>query len=480
MLRRKRGRSERHRRGAVVVQVAVLGTILVGFAALSVDVGAMYVVRAELQRCADSAALAAASALASYSPGVSEQEAIARAQEVVAANPVWGKELQLDPARDVIFGQARWNSQTDRYEFAALSHGVPSAVEVRVRLTHDSPNGPMKLMFANIFGKGEKEMWAVARAMVLPRDIMLVIDCSASMNDDSELRNEPFTDINIKEIWEALGKPTFGKMTVWHNSYSQMPRLYGSVSSIKKQLGLDKVPYPYRRGSWSQYISYVKYSMTIDGERYYRNRYGLRTFINYLLRMPDGGPLPPELAGTPEQPITAVKDAVALLVDYLQSVNADDWLGLTTYSETSRIELHLTNDYSRVLERVYSIHAGYFGRYTNIGAGINHAREELTSPRSRPYARKVMIVLTDGRANRPPSNARGNVVQQTEHAVRDGVQIHCISLGSLADTELMEQVAEMGGGEHFYVPTDDISQYEEDLKAVFRTIGGKRPVRLIW
>ena len=212
MLRRKRGRSERHRRGAVVVQVAVLGTVLVGFAALSVDVGAMYVVRAELQRCADSAALAAASALASYSPGVSEQEAIARAQEIVAANPVWCKQLQLDQARDVIFGQARWNSQTNRYEFVALSYGVPSAVEVRVRLTHDSPNGPMKLMFANIFGKGDKEMWAVARAMILPRDIMLVIDCSGSMNDDSELRNEPFTDINLKQIWEALGKPPISKI----------------------------------------------------------------------------------------------------------------------------------------------------------------------------------------------------------------------------------------------------------------------------
>ena len=47
------------RRGVVAVLVAVILVTLLGFAALTVDVGAMYNARAELQRSADAAALAA-------------------------------------------------------------------------------------------------------------------------------------------------------------------------------------------------------------------------------------------------------------------------------------------------------------------------------------------------------------------------------------------------------------------------------------
>ena len=49
------------RRAVVAVQVAVLFSVLVGFAALVIDVGAMYNVRADLQRTADASALAGAS-----------------------------------------------------------------------------------------------------------------------------------------------------------------------------------------------------------------------------------------------------------------------------------------------------------------------------------------------------------------------------------------------------------------------------------
>ena len=50
------------RRGVVVVQVAVLLTVLLGFVALTVDVGLMYNTKAELQAAADAAALAGAAA----------------------------------------------------------------------------------------------------------------------------------------------------------------------------------------------------------------------------------------------------------------------------------------------------------------------------------------------------------------------------------------------------------------------------------
>ena len=47
-------------RGAVLVLVGVLMFVLIGFAALAIDLGHLYVVRNELQNAADSGALAGA------------------------------------------------------------------------------------------------------------------------------------------------------------------------------------------------------------------------------------------------------------------------------------------------------------------------------------------------------------------------------------------------------------------------------------
>ena len=52
----------RGNRGQVLILVAVILFALAGFAALGIDVAYMYSVRHELQRCADSGALAGASA----------------------------------------------------------------------------------------------------------------------------------------------------------------------------------------------------------------------------------------------------------------------------------------------------------------------------------------------------------------------------------------------------------------------------------
>src|SRR6187551_2379929 len=56
-------RAPKDRRGAIILLTAILMVLLVSAIALVVDLGYLYVGRAELQRSADSAALAAAAAL---------------------------------------------------------------------------------------------------------------------------------------------------------------------------------------------------------------------------------------------------------------------------------------------------------------------------------------------------------------------------------------------------------------------------------
>ena len=51
----------RGNRGQVLMLVALMLVVLVGFAALAIDMAYMFSVRHELQRCADSGALAGAS-----------------------------------------------------------------------------------------------------------------------------------------------------------------------------------------------------------------------------------------------------------------------------------------------------------------------------------------------------------------------------------------------------------------------------------
>ncbi len=195
-----KNRSDR-RRGAVVMLVAVTGAVMVGFTALTIDIGNMCVVRTELQRAADAAALAAVSKLGRYHSGSSERTARDEAQRIVQANPVDAKTVSLDLSKDVEFGQAIWNSATAAYAFTP-GGTIPNAVRVTIRKTKDSPNGALHLFFANFFGS-DTNMKVRAAAMLAPRDIAVVADLSGSMSSDSQLPHYQVNP-NLWNIWVCL------------------------------------------------------------------------------------------------------------------------------------------------------------------------------------------------------------------------------------------------------------------------------------
>ncbi len=197
------------RRGGVVVQVAVMSTVIMGFGALAVDVGVLYASKSELQAAADSAALAAAAQLSGDIPGSPIDRARDSAVEYAEKHIVFGDPIQLDPSRDVEPGKAILNPNSGRYEFVPASYNH-DAVRVTVRRTADSPGGAIPLMFANVLGMSEKDMWASASAVLIPRDIAVVIDISNSMCWDSELRYWNRTDggyTNLRDVWAALDGP---------------------------------------------------------------------------------------------------------------------------------------------------------------------------------------------------------------------------------------------------------------------------------
>ena len=238
------------RRGAVTVQVAVLSGVIMGFAALAIDVGMLYTSKAELQAACDSAALAAAAQLSAE--GDTAELAREAAAEYAARHKILGDAAQLDVNRDVEFGRAAFNPVTNRFEFQPSEFSY-DAVRVTVRRTADSPGGSIPLLFANSMGVSKKDMWARATAVLVPRDIAVVIDLSNSMSYDSQLRFWDRADggsSNLRDVWAALNGPepdrpylpgpeteteyaadtgpTFGAMTTWGDPL--VPRSYKPAS----------------------------------------------------------------------------------------------------------------------------------------------------------------------------------------------------------------------------------------------------------
>ncbi len=239
------------RRGAVVVQVAVMSTLIMGMGALTIDIGAMYVTQAELQAAADSAALAAAARLGGSDGGVSPQD-LAResAMEFAERHRLGRYGLQMDP-NDVEFGRATFDASSGRFDFTPQSSGNVDSIRVTARRSTGSSNGALPMTFANIFGFSSKDLWANATATLIPRDISVVIDLSGSMTYDSEMMYWNRTDggfANTRDIWAALNGPepdrpympgseleteyasdtgpTYGNMTEWGT-----PLLPGSYSA---------------------------------------------------------------------------------------------------------------------------------------------------------------------------------------------------------------------------------------------------------
>jgi len=211
--RRRSGNRMLRRASALVQGVLFGGTVGLGVAALAVDTGLMFASKSELQNAADSAALAAASQLGSMTDATTM--AATEAAKFAALNKIAGLGADVNLESDIVFGHAVMNGE----KFDFVPNETPyDAARVIIRRDATAADGPVSLLFAKTFGVDSASIQASATAMLIPRDIALVIDLSASMNDDSELRHykdfpsesggtRPGVQINIKDVWIGLPIP---------------------------------------------------------------------------------------------------------------------------------------------------------------------------------------------------------------------------------------------------------------------------------
>jgi Flp pilus assembly protein TadG len=216
-LQRTRKNALASRRGNIIVFSAFLMVAMMAMLALSVDVGYICTMRAQLQRAVDAAALAGVQDLVKGT-----EQAQARAMEYLCRNPVGASMPYIDEAQlaanlakfesehgddfDVKFGN--WNPNT--HSFTETSVNPASMV---VTMTY--PNLPF--FFGRVLGHDTFDLTASSTAMFQPRDIMVVLDYSASMNDDSTFASigklsRSVVEGSLLNCWNDLGPPVYGNL----------------------------------------------------------------------------------------------------------------------------------------------------------------------------------------------------------------------------------------------------------------------------
>lgn len=464
--RRKNMPRKPDRRGAVAVLAAIFMVVLLGMCAFAVDVGYIANTQTELRRAVDAGALAGAGVLVN---GAEATTPVVR--EYVKANLV-GARPATDSEIDVQTGF--WDSSAKAF---TVSNDRPSALRVFVRRDRQP------LFFGPVLGKRDFDLTAEAIAQYQPRDIMLTLDFSGSMNDDSTFAalntlGRAQVENNLQEIYDDLGRPTYGNMTF-------TPRYISSTNNttIRQQLGLTTVPYPYPRGSWDEYFSHVRNNSDLNAAGY-RRYYGYMTLIHYWLVDRCRSSETPSLYQVRAQPVNALKESTEVFLSYLQSQDSDDRLGLTIYNSLTNeavLERPLSDDYTAVNNVMRARQAGHYDIWTNIGAGMRTSRLELQN-RGRPGAFRMIVLMTDGVANRPTDTTTArNFVLSEANLCRDAkIPVVTISMGAGADVALMEQVAQTTGGVHFNIPGGQTgAQYEAQLREIFGQIASSRPLKLV-
>ena len=225
ILSRKLSSKVSGRRANILVLSAAFMVSMLGFLAFTVDIGFIALARGQLQSAVDAATLAGAMEL---NPNGNQVDVVTRVRAacvtVAALNKVGVQPgLILDPLVDVELGSQVWDSGNQVYTQQFGVNAAPyNIVKVTGRLNQTTIGGVsvdrrLPLFFAPVLGVQSTAMESRSVGTYVPRDIMLALDYSGSMNDDTEYKSIPslgqtmVTDA-ITTMWTELGSPVYGSM----------------------------------------------------------------------------------------------------------------------------------------------------------------------------------------------------------------------------------------------------------------------------
>lgn len=161
-------------------------------------------------------------------------------------------------------------------------------------------------------------------------------------------------------------------------------------------------------------------------------------------------------------------------LDLVASVNAfngfledsPQWekLSLATYSDNATPDCNLTHTYAQISNQLDAISYEFNGGGTNIGQGLQSGLSTLTNAdHARPYAVRVMVLMTDGHHN------TGTSPESMIWALKNStVTLFTITFSDEADQGRMAYLAESCGGEHFHAT--DAAQLQEAFQLIAKRL----------
>jgi len=146
---------------------------------------------------------------------------------------------------------------------------------------------------------------------------------------------------------------------------------------------------------------------------------------------------------------------------FLDNLKSQDQSALVIFSDTAQLAKALSTDHNATKS---AIDSAVTGGATNIGDAIAEAVLELGSANGNPQATKTIVLLTDGKANKPNGSGSGEdpadvayAEQKAQEAGNLGYKIFTIGLGSDGDINavMLQKIADITGATYHHVPNGD-------------------------
>lgn len=223
----------RGNRGQVLVLVALAIFALLGLAALGIDVGYMYSVRHELQRCADTGALAGASSF--IEPGNAWSSNLADPVMVEA-----DRRARDYASRDLVLTSPLKQPASDN-EIQVFFDAGPD--RIRVITQRSAP-----LFFARIFGKANQVIWAeaIAEATVADSNLQCLkpwgiplpwIDNGLGAPYDNNYKYDNVVGVGAETVMQLDDIPPGFPMILKVGEPFRNPNSLDNVSSLQQESG---------------------------------------------------------------------------------------------------------------------------------------------------------------------------------------------------------------------------------------------------
>jgi len=222
-----------------------------------------------------------------------------------------------------------------------------------------------------------------------------------------------------------------------------------------------------RSGSMSEGEALSKcewWSQEIVGSGY---QWVLKTDYNITEEWCDSKSIPTDRLSTftpaTNSKITDAKSAANTFLGYL---GVNDQSGLVSFADSANLDKQLDSNHSATQAAVNNLTTS---GATNIGDAIVEGTTELGSVRANLQAVKVMILLTDGKANKPDvSNPETYATDKALIAKNLGYKIFTIGLGSLSEINepILQQIASSSDN-YYHAPSSS------ELQGIYNTISSK-------